>query len=247
LRGGALGAAHTTWLRAASRGSAAPRGRSALPCSKRRSLSRGAPTGWTRTAPGPPVARPACATTTRASCSARAARTSGRCSAAGRCWRSSFRRCVTRPTASSCRWEPARARGCRLPAAVAAASRAFYYYLMSRRRQGYEDAYKPGTCEELLKWKFAHLNSVDFLLRSTAAGAPPALSSALFLALPHKRLTQHAVLMWVPGGRAGAVPAGDAEGPAARPDPAAGCVPRASLHRRAHARTARDFLFVFRA
>ena len=24
-------------------------------------------------------------------------------------------------------------------------------------RQGSEDEYKPGTCEELLKWKFAHL------------------------------------------------------------------------------------------
>ncbi|KAK9842283.1 hypothetical protein WJX81_004542 [Elliptochloris bilobata] len=36
--------------------------------------------------------------------------------------------------------------------------------------QGYEDHYKPGTCEELLKWKFAHLNSVDFMFRSTAAG-----------------------------------------------------------------------------
>eukprot|EP00884_Botryococcus_braunii_P019053 jgi/Botrbrau1/5831/Bobra.0366s0013.1 len=31
--------------------------------------------------------------------------------------------------------------------------------------QGYEDVYVPQTCEELLKWKYAHLNSVDFLLR----------------------------------------------------------------------------------
>ena len=30
--------------------------------------------------------------------------------------------------------------------------------------QGYEDKYMSGTCRELLKWKFAHLNSVDFVL-----------------------------------------------------------------------------------
>ena len=27
----------------------------------------------------------------------------------------------------------------------------------------------PGTCEELLKWKFAHMNSVDFLLRQSSS------------------------------------------------------------------------------
>lgn len=27
-----------------------------------------------------------------------------------------------------------------------------------------------GTCNELLKWKFAHLNSVDFLLRVSPSG-----------------------------------------------------------------------------
>ena len=27
-----------------------------------------------------------------------------------------------------------------------------------------------GTCNELLKWKFAHLNSVDFLLRTAVNG-----------------------------------------------------------------------------
>ena len=36
--------------------------------------------------------------------------------------------------------------------------------------QGYEEQYIPGTCEQLLKWKFAHLNSVDFLLRINAEG-----------------------------------------------------------------------------
>lgn len=36
---------------------------------------------------------------------------------------------------------------------------------------GYEDAYIPGTCQELLKWKFAHLNSVDFRLRWHAEAA----------------------------------------------------------------------------
>ncbi|EFJ45861.1 hypothetical protein VOLCADRAFT_118228 [Volvox carteri f. nagariensis] len=31
--------------------------------------------------------------------------------------------------------------------------------------QGYEDLYVTGTCERLYKWKFAHMNSVDFQLR----------------------------------------------------------------------------------
>jgi mRNA-capping enzyme len=69
--------------------------------------------------------------------------------------------------------------------------------LTCRPRQGYEDAYKPGTCEELLKWKFAHLNSVDFLLRSTAAGAPPARPGAAARALD---TTRHAdVGRWCQG------------------------------------------------
>lgn len=37
------------------------------------------------------------------------------------------------------------------------------------RSAGYEDAYVPGTCQELLKWKFPHMNSVDFRLRWDAA------------------------------------------------------------------------------
>ena len=32
------------------------------------------------------------------------------------------------------------------------------------RVQPAEDVYRPLTCHELLKWKFAHLNSVDFRL-----------------------------------------------------------------------------------
>ena len=36
--------------------------------------------------------------------------------------------------------------------------------------QGYEDDYVTGTCRELLKWKFAHLNSVDFLLQLDEQG-----------------------------------------------------------------------------
>jgi mRNA-capping enzyme len=34
--------------------------------------------------------------------------------------------------------------------------------------QPYDEFYKPLTCESLLKWKFAHLNSVDFKLKVTA-------------------------------------------------------------------------------
>jgi mRNA-capping enzyme len=34
--------------------------------------------------------------------------------------------------------------------------------------QGAEDPYRPGTFEDLLKWKFAHLNSVDLLLQVDA-------------------------------------------------------------------------------
>ena len=36
--------------------------------------------------------------------------------------------------------------------------------------QPYDDPYKPHTCEELLKWKFAHMNSVDFKLKCTMQG-----------------------------------------------------------------------------
>ncbi|GFR49356.1 hypothetical protein Agub_g11382, partial [Astrephomene gubernaculifera] len=37
--------------------------------------------------------------------------------------------------------------------------------------QGYEDAYVAGTCEQLYKWKFAHMNSVDFLLQCATVPA----------------------------------------------------------------------------
>ena len=36
--------------------------------------------------------------------------------------------------------------------------------------QGADAPYIVGTCPELLKWKFAHLNSVDFRLRLTDRG-----------------------------------------------------------------------------
>lgn len=41
--------------------------------------------------------------------------------------------------------------------------------------QPHDDPYKPLTCEELLKWKFAHLNSVDFRVsvKSNGEGAKP--------------------------------------------------------------------------
>ncbi|GMH34397.1 hypothetical protein BSKO_02231 [Bryopsis sp. KO-2023] len=38
--------------------------------------------------------------------------------------------------------------------------------------QAYEDPYVVGTCHELLKWKFAHLNSVDFRMRLGEDGEP---------------------------------------------------------------------------
>lgn len=41
--------------------------------------------------------------------------------------------------------------------------------------QGYEDPYKAQTCEELLKWKYAHLNSVDFRLALDKEGQLPDL------------------------------------------------------------------------
>jgi mRNA-capping enzyme len=37
--------------------------------------------------------------------------------------------------------------------------------------QAADDGYVPYTCEALLKWKFAHLNSVDFVLRMVEPGA----------------------------------------------------------------------------
>lgn len=36
--------------------------------------------------------------------------------------------------------------------------------------QGAEERYIVGTSNELLKWKFAHLNSVDFQLQITPSG-----------------------------------------------------------------------------
>ncbi|PNW80070.1 hypothetical protein CHLRE_08g376700v5 [Chlamydomonas reinhardtii] len=40
--------------------------------------------------------------------------------------------------------------------------------------QGYEHQYVPGTCELLYKWKFAHMNSVDFKLRCATVPDPEA-------------------------------------------------------------------------
>eukprot|EP00798_Chlamydomonas_sp_ICE-L_P001426 gene1426-32797_t len=46
-------------------------------------------------------------------------------------------------------------------------------YINGEKMKGYDDMYKPLTCEELLKWKFSHLNSVDFKLRiETPQGQP---------------------------------------------------------------------------
>jgi mRNA-capping enzyme len=41
--------------------------------------------------------------------------------------------------------------------------------------QAAQDPYVPYTCEQLLKWKFAHLNSVDFVLRMLDRGKPQLL------------------------------------------------------------------------
>jgi mRNA-capping enzyme len=36
--------------------------------------------------------------------------------------------------------------------------------------QGWEDPYVPRTHEGLLKWKYAHMNSVDFVLKVSPTG-----------------------------------------------------------------------------
>jgi len=55
--------------------------------------------------------------------------------------------------------------------------------------QSWQDPYKPGTCDELLKWKFASHNSVDFLLKLDGQGKP-----GLFLLETRGRRKEHVPL-----------------------------------------------------
>lgn len=63
--------------------------------------------------------------------------------------------------------------------------------------QPYADAYVPLTCDELLKWKFAHMNSVDFKLIVSSEGGVPVSK----LQLLHPQKGGMAVLKFLEGAK----------------------------------------------
>jgi mRNA-capping enzyme len=73
--------------------------------------------------------------------------------------------------------------------------------------QPHDDPYVPNTHRELLKWKFAHMNSVDFRLRvgPPAGGGDPVVGSdappELTLELLEPRGAHQAVMVALPGAR----------------------------------------------